>query len=484
MTFRYKTPPYEHQREAMRRSARELAYGLFMEMGTGKSFVNINTISYQRQQKHIDAAVIIAPNGVHRNWRDEFDTHMPDETPHDTFIWNSERAATKWYQEEWRAWLRTPSLVTPVLLMNIDATITPAGDKALKHFLTERRVFLTIDESTDIKHAGSRRTKRLRAYGKYAKSRRILTGTPNAQSPFDFYSQMAFLHQTFLQCATSAEFKARYGIWETYSRRDGRSFPKLIDYQNLDQLETLVKAHSFRVMKEDCLDLPKKIYTKRFVPLTPPQVELYDLMKARHSITLRDGRVIDGELPITRVMRYHQIACGYIRDYQVDINPMTPRIQACVDIVNEASRAVIVYSTFTDVIDALMKAYAKANIKAARYDGTVGNDAREADLKLFKLDQYKVLVANPRALGRGQTLTNANTVVYHDNDFKTEIRLQSEDRPHRIGQHWPVHYIDLIGVIPRADRMEDTVDMKIVDDLRENHDLMHSVLGDPWQEWI
>jgi SNF2 family DNA or RNA helicase len=85
-------------------------------------------------------------------------------------------------------------------------------------------------------------------------------------------------------------------------------------------------------------------------------------------------------------------------------------------------------------------------------------------------------VGNQATGGFGITLTQATTVVYYSNNYNLELRLQSEDRAHRIGQTKSVTYVDLVS--PK------TVDEKIIKALRAKRQIATSVLGDAWREWI
>ena len=85
--FTFKTDPYEHQLEALRRSHDKINYGYFMEMGCGKSKVLIDNIVWLYEQGLIDTAVIVAPKGVYRNWEtSEIPAHFPDQIPHEVYV--------------------------------------------------------------------------------------------------------------------------------------------------------------------------------------------------------------------------------------------------------------------------------------------------------------------------------------------------------------------------------------------------------------
>jgi SNF2 family DNA or RNA helicase len=79
-------------------------------------------------------------------------------------------------------------------------------------------------------------------------------------------------------------------------------------------------------------------------------------------------------------------------------------------------------------------------------------------------------------MGMGLTLVNSSISFYYSNTFSLLERLQSEDRQHRLGQHNPVTYIDLI-----ADK---TVDEKILKSLRENYEMSQRVVGDEFRSWL
>jgi SNF2 family DNA or RNA helicase len=90
--------------------------------------------------------------------------------------------------------------------------------------------------------------------------------------------------------------------------------------------------------------------------------------------------------------------------------------------------------------------------------------------------ELRFFVGNPRTGGYGLTLTAANLVVYYSNSFDLEVRLQSEDRAHRIGQTQKVTYVDLIA--------KDTMDEYIVNALRKKINIAGEVLGEQFKKWI
>ena len=85
-------------------------------------------------------------------------------------------------------------------------------------------------------------------------------------------------------------------------------------------------------------------------------------------------------------------------------------------------------------------------------------------------------MGQPKTGGYGITLTSATTVIYYSNSYDLEIRLQSEDRAHRIGQENKVTYIDLVA--------PNTIDEKILTALRAKIDIASQVLGEDARAWL
>ena len=74
------------------------------------------------------------------------------------------------------------------------------------------------------------------------------------------------------------------------------------------------------------------------------------------------------------------------------------------------------------------------------------------------------------------TLIAASTVIYYSNSYDLEIRLQSEDRAHRIGQTNKVTYIDLCAA--------KTIDEKIIKSLRAKINIATQILGEGYKNWL
>jgi SNF2 family DNA or RNA helicase len=366
-----------------------------------------------------------------------------------------------------------------ILVMNIEAFSTPRGTKFAQRFLFVHNAMMAIDESTTIKTPNSKRSKNTEKTGKMAKYRRIMTGSPVTKSPMDLYQQCAFLSDACLDSPSYYAFQARYAV-VVERRLASHSFKQIVGYRKLDELKEKLDRFSFRVKKEECLDLPDKLYVKREVDLTDEQVRAYEQMKVMALAQFEQG-MMSTVNALTQLMRLHQITCGHVKlDNGTIMSLPNKRVDELLSIVEETDGKMIIWATYRHDIDAikiaLQKDYGMESV--GTYYGDTEEDERQRVVAEFQNPESKLrfFVGNPSTGGYGLTLTAANVVVYYSNSFDLEKRLQSEDRAHRIGQTKNVTYIDLIAV--------KTIDEKIVKALRDKIDISTQVLGEEVKKWL
>ena len=478
--YKFKTKPYEHQLKALEKSWASDTYALFMEMGTGKSKVLVDNIAILYDRGAIKGALIVAPKGVYKNWDAiEFPTHLPDHIECTKVLW--EPTATKKKQAELDT-LFDDKGDLKILIMNVEAFSTSKGLDFARSFLNifVGRALIGIDESTTIKNPTAKRTKNILKIGDLAKYRRILTGSPVTKSPLDLFSQCEFLDPYHLGHASYYSFRARYA---NMVKRNfgGRQVQLVVSYRRLDELADILDKFSYRVLKEDCLDLPEKVFTKRLVELTPEQDKAYKQMKQMALAMLDNGEVMTTVNVMTQLMRLHQITCGH---FKADDGTTTAlnnhRMDALLQLLEETDGKVIIWANYREdiknIVAALKKAYGDAS--TVEYHGGVDSTLLQEHIAQFqqKNGPTRYFVGNAQTGGYGITLTAANTVIYYSNSYDLEKRLQSEDRAHRIGQTGSVTYVDLIA--------ENTVDDKIVKSLRNKINIANEIMGEDIKDWI
>ena len=470
MNYKFKTKPYEHQVTALEKSWNKEEYGYFMEMGTGKSKVLVDNIAMLYDKGKINSALIIAPKGVYRNWfSQEIPNHLPSHIDHKTILWTAttSKAKDKEYQQLFKI-----DYDLHILVMNVEAFSTKKGLEFATKFLNCHKAIMAVDESTSIKTPTAKRTKAILSLGKLAKYRRILTGSPVTKSPLDLYTQCNFLHEELLGFNSYYTFRNRYA---TMIDRNfgGRRVQIVGGYKRLDELSDSLKKFSYRVLKEDCLDLPEKVYIQREVELSDEQRQIYSTMKSAALAQLK-GKMATAPHVLTQLMRLHQITCGHLKNDDDTITEIkNNRMSELLDVLDEVEGKVIIWANYVYDIRQIVKAISKKHGEDSivQYYGAIPADVRQKNIEMFQdpKSDSRFFVGNPQTGGYGITLTAANNVIYYSNGYDLEKRLQSEDRAHRIGQKKSVTYVDFIT--PK------TIDEKIVKALRKKMNIATEIMG-------
>jgi len=476
MDYKFKTKPYAHQMTALEKSWNRETYAYFMEMGTGKTKVLIDNLAMLYDKGKVNGALIIAPKGVVGTWYDnELPTHLPDHIENVTVLWQAN--ITKKQQESLDS-LFAEGEGLHIIIMNVEAFSTDKGKAFAAKFMSCHNTLMAIDESTTIKTPTAQRTKNILNLSKDAKYRRIMTGSPVTKNPLDLYTQCDFLSPWLLDFQSYYSFRNRYAQMKTLHMH-GRQIQIVNGFKNLGELSEKLKNFSYRVLKEDCLDLPDKIFIKRQIQLTPDQRRLYDQMK-KEAIAILNGKQTTTVNTLTQLMRLHQITCGHFTADDGSLQTIkNNRVTELMNILEETEGKAIIWAHYQhdikNIIKEVEKVYGPGSI--VDYYGLTPKEHRQDNIKKFQDDpKCRFFVGTPATGGYGITLTAANTVIYYSNGYDLEKRLQSEDRAHRIGQKKSVTYVDLMA--------DDTVDEKIVKALRRKINIASEVLGEELRSWI
>lgn len=494
--YQFHTTPWDHQKTAMRLAWGKPAFAFLMEMGSGKTKVAIDECCALFERMHIDAMVVMAPKGVYKNWvrhdpenPGEFQTHMPPRLLKKAVIatWEPNGGNRENLENLKKALTKGDGL--RIFVINTESVQTAGKARLyLEKFLKTHSVYWALDESTFIKNQDASRTKYIVKVGKLAKFRRIMTGTPDPRSPMDFYSQFDFLDEGLLGFKSFYSFRSRYAVTQkknftpkalTDQGKRGRDVTVVVGYRNLDELKRKIGQYSFRITKDECMDLPPKIYTRRDVELTLEQVRIYDEIKNDFFSTLGDESFISMQNVITQMIRLQQVLSGFTVDNDgIEHAIPSNRPKALLEEIEGINGKVIIWSRFKrdieNITTSLASEYGEKSI-AQFHGGNVKTREHDAD-RFINDKECRFMVSNQQAGGRGNTWIVAHDVIYYSNDFDLEKRMQSEDRCHRGGQKHSVRYVDLIS--------PGTIDEKIVFALKRKMDLASIVKGDQLKQWL
>ena len=385
MTPAKEPPPlFRHQQELFDKTRDEIAWAILFEQGLGKTAPTIRTIEHLYRDNRIDAAVIVAPNGVHRNWvSDELPRHSG--VPWRGLDWHSDRAKGQDKALE-KLLASTPDRRTELAYFAItyDAILTPRGRAAVLKFKDRFPRFLfVIDEASKVRNPEAMRTKKVAALRQFARYVRLLNGTPIGNSALDAYSQFKLLDPMFWirhGFGSWTAFKARFAITKripiggeddragrgkysheplvphdatddgiaAYEQLDlseildpveerevsrpapaaptkqtiGRTIEVIVGFRELDKLKEIIAPVSTRLTKEDSgVELPPKLYSRLLFDLPTEQRRVYDQLRKEYMVELESGVLVTAPLALVRVLRLQQIACGYLPNPDDPENP-------------------------------------------------------------------------------------------------------------------------------------------------------------------
>ncbi len=470
---------FSHQSSIVRATKDLPDYALFWEMGTGKSRVIIDTMYHLFQEGKIKQSLIIAPNGLHSQWvSDHYRIHIDQHTFQQWFVYSTAGAQTRRQADALVKFNGFAGL--RVMCMSYDGMCTLAGESKAGEFLAAAPTLLVFDESARLKTPSTRRVKVARQFAKYAAYRRILSGTPISNSPFDLWSQLDILSPGYWKYAgvsSWSAFRGRFGVFQKGFVRASaglRQFNQVVGYKDLDKLSDMIRPICNFLTKDEAIDLPPKTYSTLKFSLKGEQKALYASVYRDFVAEIR-GQVVAAPLAITRLMRLAQITSNYAAVVDGPMMPINEN-NGKLEVLNEAimsleQSSAVIWCRFTRTVDDIM---AMLGDTAVRYDGQVSEADRELAVERFQGGTAQFFVAKPSCAGEGLNLTRASTVIYVENSYSLMERQQSEDRAHRIGQAKNVQVIDIVAA--------DTVDEIIVAALKEKKvlaDLIREIGNSP-----
>lgn len=472
-----KTKPHKHQLEIFEDSKNREFFGLLLEQGLGKTKIIIDTAYHLYGEQEIGGVLVLAPNGVHLNWHYEELPIHGWEMPTEAAIW---RASLRKHERMALKSVLEPKGSLRWLFMNIEAIRYPRGYETAEKFLKSTTCLAVIDESTVIKSPKAKQTKAALMLSRLAKYRRIMTGTPITQDPLDVFTQARFLSDKALPYTSYTAFRRTFAIEEPMVLGN-RAFNKIVGFRNLDHLKEILKPFTVRLLKEDCLDLPEKVYSRQFVELTREQEKLYKSIKETQVAMLEQEEALTGMVSVTSVLaslvKLQQVCAGFVIDDDGKIHDIDNRRLEILDtLTGDKSQKYVVWTTFRHCVETISRYLADRHggtSVVSYYGGT--DAAKRADaVRAFQTgSDVRFFVAN-RAASKGLTLTAACRAIYYTNSYSLEDRLQSEDRIHRIGQREVCFYTDLIA--------PGTVEEVILKTLTRKKDLADSVITSDWKK--
>lgn len=482
--YKFKTQPFTHQRTCFNLTCKNKYFAYLADLGTGKTKMTLDCAAFMYDNGWINALMVFGNNGSYTNWIEGINEHLPDHIDRKIAVWSSKNSKKEF--DTMYANLACSGMHLKIFLMNIEAIAYPSGFNEAYNFCKRHSTMSVIDESTTIGNPKASRTKAAMLIRDVSKVRRILTGSCIDNSPLDAWSQFQFLANGALGFTSYYAFRAQYANLEELKIQRGgalRSFKVVQGYKNLDALQKAIARVSFIVKKEDCLDLPPKVYMDYNVELTDEQKTMYvSLVKLSIAEIEKESEtsLVTVKLAITKLLRLHQLVCGHIKDDDGVVHKIPHnRLKALEAILEETNGRVIIWTHFThdieEIANFLREKYGKES--TCTYYGETDNKDRAYVKEVFKrgreVDGVRFIVANDKTGGYGNNFTAVTTAIYYSYDFDNNIHHQTQDRIHRIGQTEKCTYIYL--------KAKETIDEKITDVLKNKMKLAEILTPSNWR---
>lgn len=505
--------PYDHQIDFMKysihrqRSGNMNGFLLADEPGLAKTCESMNLALYNRKEHNFKHCLVICCiNTSKYNWYEDIKLHTQGkEVPYilgTRFKRDKVTTRANTGSKEKLADLQTGHMYGDVkkpklpyfLIVNIEAFRAKSG----KHFIFTEEVIKWVNEGKinmimlDEIHKNcsptSMQGKQILELKKKTNMSAMwlpMTGTPITSKPTDIFLPLKLID--------AHRFTSYYTWCKEFCIYGGYDNHEIVGYKNIPRLSALLHANMLRRLKSDVLDLPPKIRYTRYVENTNYQQNLYN--DIAEDIVEHYDDFMSSMNPLAKFLRLRQVNGSpelVDESLKVDQNYLkyNAKLQALleeVDDIVERGEKVIIFSNWVEPLRTLYR-FVSRKYKTCCYTGTMSSEDREKHKRVFQTNpEYKVIIGTIGALGTSHTLTAAQNVIFYDEPWNPDDKLQAEDRAYRVGTTKSVNIITLIARDTVDDRVHEILESKdhiakyVVDgrlDIKNNPDLFYKLLGD------
>jgi len=442
---------YHHQEEGIKFLLSRNGCILADDMGLGKSIQSIIAALESGAKK----ILVVAPSSAKINWEREINVFCNDTAIIEGKKWNDAKFTIinfdilKNFHTLHDG--KPPKKDEPEIVLNRD--LANAGfDLAI------------IDEAHYLKNNESIRGKIMVELAVKHNIQKVwlLTGTPVANRPMDFFNLLKIIKSPIAQ------------NWKHYAVRycDGKKFFKTLKNgqkrqiwitdgaSNLDELASKTKNIILRRLKTEVLDMPDKVITPTYHRLTTKEWVQYeqlwdDYLQKRVSEGKRNGNL---QKDLVELILLRQFIAAVAIPHTIEM----------VENAIEMGRKVIIFTSFTEELQILQNHFGKL---AVAHNGPMTANQKQKSVDAFQNNpKVKVFIGNIKSAGVAITLTEATVVVFNSFDWVPGNNEQAEDRAFRIGQKNDVNvYYQLF---------DDTISIRMWNMLRNKKDVIATIMGD------
>lgn len=472
--MKFKIPPWDHQLEAVIRADPLRCFGLFFEMGTGKTGTAVN-IMRQKCMKNgrLLKTLVLCPPVVKENWRREILMHSNIKKDKITVLEKSGAHRQKAFRAG--AFFQGDEFIPEphIFVTNYEALGMKDLFKLIKKWGPE---FIIADEAHYIKTPRAKRTLAAIELADDALYRLALTGTPILNKPMDIWALYRFLDRGDTFDRNFYAFRAKWFIDKNEAFK-GKSnyFPKWEPIDGLEEeFNKLIYQKAMRVEKSECLDLPPLVKKVIEVEMDKEQAKAYNEMHNSY-VAYLNGEACVANIALTKGLRLQQLVSGIFKTEDGEIRKFkkNPRLDALAEALEEVGHdhKVIVWTIFRDSYDDIGAICDRLGLGYVTLYGGMTDKTRQEAIDGFQKDpKVRVIIANQAAGGTGVNLTAASYSFYYSRSFNLGHDLQSEARNHRGGSeiHEKITRVDFV--------CPGTIDQTVLDALALKENLANNIL--------
>lgn len=448
---KYNKKLYNHQKEGIKFLLSRNGCILADDMGLGKSIQSIIAAIESGAKK----ILVVTPSSAKINWEREINVFCGDTAIID---------GKKWKEAKF-------TIINFDILKNFHTLKKPKinkkGEQLVEEVLNRHLVeagfdLAIIDEAHNLKNNDSIRGKIMVELSANIPKVWLLTGTPVANRPMDFFNLLTIIKSPLAKnwkyyaqryCNAKQFYKTlkngkRKQIWLT----DGAS--------NLDELASKTKNSIIRRLKKDVLDMPDKVVIPTYHELNDKEWKDYnnlwdEFLLKRASIGKKNGNLQKDLVELILLRQF--IAAAAI-----------PNTIEMVENAIEMGRKVIIFTSFTEELKILQNHFGKI---AVSHNGPMSTKAKQHSVDEFQTNpKVKVFIGNIKSAGVAITLTEASVVIFNSFSWVPGDNEQAEDRAFRIGQKNDVTVYYQLFL--------DTISIRMWNILQNKKDIISIIMGD------
>lgn len=483
---------YQHQPAAFRRT---LQFGpsraLYHDTGTGKTITTSMLLDlFVRAEEGMRIGIVVCPMiAIWDTWLPNFAKWFPSIPTVDL------RGKKKGHDREYALHDVVNRKGRAVGVVNYETVRTDPRVRACMG-----GAMVVLDESSAMKDSTTKITQLIQEIAPTFRLVILLSGTPAPNSPLEYYPQM----KVIAACGDYDPYPGTKTLFaETYCRRAKvarRYDAKRGEYvdveipvpreEMIEQMYKRMAPVAEWVKREECIDLPAKVFTDIDVPLDANTAARYAEMRDLMCITIAghygDSLRAHATNALAQYMRLRQITAGFVPAYpekwaagddgdgQVMVPLGREKLDWLLQFVETHDERILVWTQFVHEMQRVIKALNEAKVKCDFIDGSVDKNERSPILDRFRAGDLKVVVAHPRTMQYSVSIPGVSLSVYLSCSNSAEQYLQSQDRIHGIGRGDPNKHSTFYRLLAKADGC-DTVDDEIQACLDGKADLLSLV---------